>query len=135
VKALVTRPAEDAASLIAALAARGVEPVLEPLARDPLCRGRRARLAPLLHGVQALLFTSANGVRAFAGAVRTGPIPPPPSFPRRRDPFDDVDPRLRGTTTQGDRAVFPAARTRSPSPSSPSATPRRRRRTRRASPT
>jgi uroporphyrinogen-III synthase len=64
VKVLVTRPPEDA----------------EPLVRDLRARGHTAVLSPLLHirvdaaarvdltGVQAVLFTSANGVRAFAQA-------------------------------------------------------------------
>jgi uroporphyrinogen-III synthase len=61
-RALVTRPDEDAAPLAAALAERGVDVTLEPLlAIRPLPE------APIdLAGVQALLFTSANGVRSFA---------------------------------------------------------------------
>lgn len=61
-RALVTRPEEDAAPLAAALAERGIEVTLEPLlAIRPLPD------APIdLTGVQALLFTSANGVRSFA---------------------------------------------------------------------
>src|SRR6185312_15240294 len=61
-RALVTRPEEDAAPLAAALAERGIDVTLEPLlAIRPLPE------APLdLAGVQALLFTSANGVRSFA---------------------------------------------------------------------
>jgi uroporphyrinogen-III synthase len=62
-RVLVTRPEADAAELVAALEARGhqalVQPLLdiEPIAPEP----------PLeLAGAQALLFTSANGVRAFA---------------------------------------------------------------------
>jgi uroporphyrinogen-III synthase len=61
-RALVTRPEEDAAPLAAALAERGIDVTLEPLlAIRPLPE------APIdLVGVQALLFTSANGVRSFA---------------------------------------------------------------------
>ena len=61
-RALVTRPEEDAAPLAAALAERGIDVTLEPLlAIRPLPE------APIdLSGVQALLFTSANGVRSFA---------------------------------------------------------------------
>jgi uroporphyrinogen-III synthase len=69
---LVTRPAVDAAPLVTALEARGhdalVQPLLsiEPVAPEP----------PLdLAGVQALLFTSANGVRAFAGASSERGLP------------------------------------------------------------
>jgi uroporphyrinogen-III synthase len=60
--ALITRPLEDAKPLAELLAGRGVECTVEPL----------LEIAPHpeaiidLDGVQALLFTSANGVRAFA---------------------------------------------------------------------
>ncbi|WP_374307200.1 uroporphyrinogen-III synthase [Dongia sp.] len=59
---LITRPREDADSFAAALAARDIEVTVEPL----------LRIQPItvpeidLGGVQALLFTSANGVRCFA---------------------------------------------------------------------
>ena len=59
---LVTRPIEDARPLADALKERGIEVLIEPL----------LEIRPLedaeidLDGVQALLFTSANGVRAFA---------------------------------------------------------------------
>ncbi|HYM03709.1 MAG TPA: uroporphyrinogen-III synthase, partial [Stellaceae bacterium] len=67
-KALVTRPREDAASLARAFAERGIEAVIEPmLTIAPVAEGAR-QLAEQLAGVQALLFTSANGVRAFAAA-------------------------------------------------------------------
>jgi uroporphyrinogen-III synthase len=60
--ALITRPLEDAKPLAELLAGRGVECTVEPL----------LEIAPHpeaiidLEGVRALLFTSANGVRAFA---------------------------------------------------------------------
>jgi uroporphyrinogen-III synthase len=61
-RALVTRPEEDAAPLAAALAERGIDVTLEPLLSI-----RPLPQAPIdLTGVQALLFTSANGVRSFA---------------------------------------------------------------------
>ena len=61
-RALVTRPEEDAAPLAAALAERGIDVTLEPLLTI-----RPLPEAPIdLTGVQALLFTSANGVRSFA---------------------------------------------------------------------
>jgi uroporphyrinogen-III synthase len=61
-RALVTRPEEDAAPLAAALAERGIDVTLEPLLAI-----RALPDAPIdLAGVQALLFTSANGVRSFA---------------------------------------------------------------------
>ena len=59
---MVTRPREDAQSLAEALTELGIEPVLEPLMSIDYFAG-----TPLdLDGVQALLATSANGVRAFA---------------------------------------------------------------------
>lgn len=61
-RALITRPEEDAAPLAEALAAKGVDVLIEPLLTI-----RPLEDAPVdLEGVQALLFTSANGVRAFA---------------------------------------------------------------------
>lgn len=61
---LITRPQEDAADLAATLAARGIESTVEPLLAI------RPEAAPViaLEGVQALLFTSANGIRGFAAA-------------------------------------------------------------------
>jgi len=59
---LITRPREDAEPLAALLGERGIETALEPLmsivdSGDP---------DPDLSGVQAVLITSANGIRAFA---------------------------------------------------------------------
>ncbi|WP_162913159.1 uroporphyrinogen-III synthase [Rhodospirillaceae bacterium SYSU D60014] len=61
-RALITRPEADAAPVAEALRARGLETTVEPLLTI-----RPLPDAPLdLEGVQALLFTSANGVRALA---------------------------------------------------------------------
>jgi len=60
-RALVTRPIEDAAPLEAALKARGIEAVVVPMMSIT-----PAGAPPQLDGIAALLFTSANGVRAFA---------------------------------------------------------------------
>lgn len=66
-RALVTRPEDDAAPLAAALAERGIDVTVEPL----------LAIRPIpdadidLDGVQALLFTSANGVRSFAELAGT----------------------------------------------------------------
>jgi uroporphyrinogen-III synthase len=61
-RVLVTRPAGDAEDTAALLKARGHEPLLAPLLAVRFHDGH-----PLhLDDVQALLFTSANGVRAFA---------------------------------------------------------------------
>jgi uroporphyrinogen-III synthase len=71
-RVLVTRPSADAIPLAGELQRRGFDVLLQPLLRielgdDPL---------PELGGVQALLFTSANGVRAFArcSELRTLPV-------------------------------------------------------------
>src|SRR5438552_1958740 len=69
--ALVTRPVEDTGPLAASLAARGVVAVSEPL----LAIRRIAGAAPDLEGIQALLFTSANGARAFAATVARRDLP------------------------------------------------------------
>ena len=59
---LVTRPREDAEVLAALLLERGVEAVMEPLISVKDVDGPGLDLA----GVQALLITSANGIRAFS---------------------------------------------------------------------
>ncbi|HEX4573359.1 MAG TPA: uroporphyrinogen-III synthase, partial [Dongiaceae bacterium] len=64
--ALITRPEEDARPLAEALAARGVAVVIEPLLAIRVLPEAAGDLAKDLAGVQALLFTSANGARAFA---------------------------------------------------------------------
>lgn len=61
-RVLVTRPEEDADQLISRLGAIGVEVLPEPLLFIDYLDGP----APSLNGVQALLATSANGVRALA---------------------------------------------------------------------
>jgi len=61
-RALVTRPREEAEALAAALVARGIEAVVEPLMQVHY----RTPAAFELTGVQAILCTSANGVRALA---------------------------------------------------------------------
>lgn len=61
-RALVTRPRAEAESLAAALAERGVVAIVDPL----LDIRYRDEPAPDLAGVQAVLCTSANGVRALA---------------------------------------------------------------------
>jgi uroporphyrinogen-III synthase len=67
-KALVTRSGEDAAPVAAALVARGIEPLLAPMLRIEPEPDAASRLRGALIGAQAVLFTSANGVRAFAQA-------------------------------------------------------------------
>jgi uroporphyrinogen-III synthase len=69
--ALITRPDDDAEPLAAALIARGITVV-----REPLLSIRPVSDAAIdLDGVQALLFTSANGVRAFANLSQRRDLP------------------------------------------------------------
>jgi uroporphyrinogen-III synthase len=70
-RALVTRPREEAASLTAALAIRAIEAVLEPLMEIHWQIPEAFDLA----GVQAILCTSANGVRALARASGERGVP------------------------------------------------------------
>jgi uroporphyrinogen-III synthase len=71
-RALVTRPRAEAAALAEALTARGIESIVEPLLEIHY----RDEPAPDLAGVQAVLCTSANGVRALArlGGERAVPL-------------------------------------------------------------
>ncbi|MEA2756225.1 MAG: hypothetical protein QOJ54_2514 [Aliidongia sp.] len=61
-KLLVTRPAADSAALAALLEAQGHEVLIDPM----LEIRPNAAEPPSLDGVNGVLFTSANGVRAFA---------------------------------------------------------------------
>ncbi len=70
-RVLVTRPGEDAAPLAAVLAARGIEAVLAPMLEIVFRDGPEPELA----GVQALVVTSANGVRAFARVCARRDLP------------------------------------------------------------
>jgi uroporphyrinogen-III synthase len=68
---LVTRPAEDAGPVAAALAERGHEAVLAPLLEIV----PEAGPAPDLGGVQAILLTSANGARMLARRTARRDLP------------------------------------------------------------
>jgi uroporphyrinogen-III synthase len=70
-RALITRPRAEAEALAALLAARGIEAVVEPLIE--IADG--AASLPELAGVQAILCTSANGVRALARASAERGLP------------------------------------------------------------
>ena len=70
-RALVTRPREEAETLAAALAARGVDALIEPLLTVEFCTAA----PPDLAGAQAILCTSANGVRALARASSERRLP------------------------------------------------------------
>ena len=62
--ALVTRPRAEAEALAALLAQRGIDAVIEPMIEIV----DTGAALPSLAGVQAILCTSANGVRALARA-------------------------------------------------------------------
>ena len=70
-RALVTRPRAEAAELAEALAARGIEAIIEPL----LAIHYLGVPAPDLAGVQAILCSSANGVRALARLTGERAVP------------------------------------------------------------
>lgn len=67
-RVLVTRPEADAEALVAELAARGHEALVEPLI---VIKPAAPQLPLDLDGVQALMFTSANGVRAFTAIEKS----------------------------------------------------------------
>jgi uroporphyrinogen-III synthase len=67
-KVLITRAEPEADRLARALAARGIDALTEPLLAIRFLPQGAQMLAPFLSDVQALLFTSANGARAFAAA-------------------------------------------------------------------
>ncbi len=70
-RALITRPAEDAKSLQAELRRRGIAVMHEPM----LSIERMTDVAIDTDGVQGLLFTSSNGVRAFASLSDVRDLP------------------------------------------------------------
>ncbi len=70
-RVVVTRPGEDGAALAEILGAKGIETVLEPLLTIKQHDG-----APIdLDGIQAILVTSANGVRALARRTDNRQLP------------------------------------------------------------
>jgi len=70
-RVLVTRPLDDALEIQILLAARGHEVVVAPLLRVAFRRGTEIDLT----GVQAILATSANGVRALAQRTERRDVP------------------------------------------------------------
>src|SRR5580700_10112844 len=62
--ALITRPRDEAEALAALLARRGIEAIIEPMIEIV----ERHVALPEFAGIQAILCTSANGVRALARA-------------------------------------------------------------------
>ena len=71
IRVLITRPREDAASLVSMLAAKGMDSVVEPLI--DIVPVADATLD--LRGVQAILLTSANGARALAALSEARALP------------------------------------------------------------
>jgi uroporphyrinogen-III synthase len=74
-KAIVTRPRDDAAALVRALSERGIDAILAPMLTILPAPQAARHLAERLTGAQAVLFTSANGVRAFAAASPRRELP------------------------------------------------------------
>lgn len=74
-RVLITRPAADATELAAALRTHGHEVLFDPLLTTSEEPGSAAALERSLPGVQAVVFTSPNGVRAFAAASRRRNVP------------------------------------------------------------
>jgi len=72
---LVTRSPADAAELVGELKERGHDGLVEPMFEVVSLRQHPAALSLALDGTQALLFTSANGVRAFAEQAATRKLP------------------------------------------------------------
>lgn len=70
---LVTRPSPDAESFAAELRARGHDAFIEPMMTIEALPAQDASID--LAGVQALLFTSANGVRVFAARCEGRALP------------------------------------------------------------
>lgn len=68
---LVTRPVQDAEPLLAKLRERGIDATAEPLLEIEF----RSAAKPKLSDVQAILATSANGVRAFVAASARRDLP------------------------------------------------------------
>ena len=68
---LITRPEDDALPLAETLRARDLRVLIEPMLRIKPLRDLKIDI----EGVQALLFTSSNGVRAFAALNRNRDLP------------------------------------------------------------
>ena len=66
-KVLLTRPRADSIRLAAQIRPYGFSPLIAPMTRIVW----RSGLVPALSQAQGLVFTSANGVRAFARVIKT----------------------------------------------------------------
>lgn len=95
-KVLITRAEEEARRLAAALAARDIESLIEPLIAIRFRPESRVVLTPFLDEVQAAIFTSANGARAFAAATprrdfRVFAVGPATAMAAREAGFAQID--------------------------------------------
>lgn len=72
---LITRPRVDAEPLAATLAEHGIDSLIEPLMQAEFILQAKGDLAAALSGAQALVATSANGVRAFAAMALRRDVP------------------------------------------------------------
>ena len=74
---LITRPEPDAAALGAALATKGIDSLIEPMLSIRPVAGATIELTD----IQGLLFTSANGIRAFASLTPAQSLTPARQLP------------------------------------------------------
>ncbi len=72
---LITRPRIDAEPLAAILSEHGIDSLIEPLMQAVFISDAAGDLFGALSGVQALVATSANGVRAFAAMESRRDLP------------------------------------------------------------
>jgi uroporphyrinogen-III synthase len=98
---LITRPAEDGAEIAHLLAAQGHEALLAPLLNVHIHDGPLLDLA----GIQAVLATSANGVRALAVRTSARDIPIFAVGPQTRDTAARAG-FLRVRSADGDAAAL-----------------------------
>jgi uroporphyrinogen-III synthase len=98
---LITRPAEDGAEIAQLLAARGHEALLAPLLNVQLHDGPALDLTD----IQAVLATSANGVRALARRTPARDIPIFAVGPQTQDAAEQAG-FLRVRSADGDAAAL-----------------------------
>ena len=101
---LITRPAEDGAEIAHLLAAQGHEALLAPLLAVHIHNGPPLDLAD----IQAVLATSANGVRALARRTSERDIPVFAVGPQTKDAAERAG-FLRVRSAEGDAAVLAEA--------------------------
>lgn len=101
-RVLITRPKEDAQRIAEPLRARGVDVLLEPMLEIVEGAEAKAHTPAELQAVQALVFSSANGVRAFAHCF------PDPDHGRDLTIYAVGDTTARVATEAGFTTVFNA---------------------------